>query len=181
MECKKQKHKKVYTTGPISNAAAGAQVAQELWVSATNFDKDSVQVKVEVLNWGDPAISAGLMTTPVGMAVPMKAMAVPVMPAEKTKIPCHQTQHFFADLLNGGPMATPVLSFEIRITVISKDPDAKVVFNAVSYSAEAEAAEPVEEIDVLGLEEEEEEEPAAGAAVTAALFSFKDFVLLEKK
>lgn len=180
MECKKQKHKKVYTSGPISNAAAGAQVAQELWVSATNFDKDSVQVKVEVLNWGDPAISAGLMTTPVGMAVPMKAMAVPVMPAEKTKIPCHQTQHFFADLLNGGPMATPVLSFEIRITVISKDPDAKVVFNAVSYSAEAEAAEPVEEIDVLGLEEEEEE-PAAGAAVTAAVFSFKDFVLLEKK
>ncbi|WP_050181963.1 hypothetical protein [Domibacillus robiginosus] len=180
MECKDKKHKRVYTSGPISNAtSAAAQAAQELWVSVTNFDKNAVEVKVEVLNWGDPAISAGLATTPVGMAVPMKAMAVPVMPAEKTKIPCHQTQHFFGDLLTGGPLATPVLSFEIRITVLSKDDDAKVVFNAVSYSAEA--AEPEEEeVDVLGLEEEEEE-PEAAATVTAAMFTFKDFVLLEKK
>lgn len=179
MECNEKKHKKVYTSGPISNStAAAAQAAQELWVSVTNFDKHAVGVKVEVLNWGDPAISAGLATTPVGMAVPMKVMAVPVMPAEKTKVPCHQTQHFFADLLTGGPLATPVLSFEIRVTIISKDPDAKVVFNAVSYSAEAVEPE-VEEVDALELEEEEE--PEAGATVTAALFSFKDFVLLEEK
>ncbi|WNS80351.1 hypothetical protein RRU94_23020 [Domibacillus sp. DTU_2020_1001157_1_SI_ALB_TIR_016] len=176
MECKKKMHKKVYTSGPISNSTAGgAQAAQELWVSATGFD--NCLVKVEVLNWGDPAVSAGLTTTPPGMAVPMKAMVVPVMPAEKVKVTSCQTQHFFADLLTGGPLATPVLSFEIRVTVMCEDLDAKVLFNAVAYSAEA--AEPVvDELDVLGLEEEEEE-PAAGTAVTTVVFSFKDFVMIE--
>jgi hypothetical protein len=207
MDCEKKKYKKVYTSGPISNATSeSGSVGQELWVSVANYEKQSVTVKVEVLNWGDPALSAGLpVCTTMGLGVPMNAMAVPVMPAEKVKIPSYQVQHFFVDLLAGGPAIMPeILSYEIRVTVISKDPHAKVVFNAVSYSVEAELLEE-DELDLLSeieeeeeeveeekeeveeeeeeveeeVEKEEEEEVEAAIAVTASVLSFKDFVLLK--
>ncbi|WP_046175727.1 hypothetical protein [Domibacillus indicus] len=195
MNFKKRKVKKLYTSGPVINAT-NAQAAQELWVSVMNFDHSEVKVEVEVLNWGDPAVSSGLVTTPAGMAIPMKAMAVPVMPAEQVKVPAWQTQHFFADLLTGAPLAGPVLSFEIRVTVITDDPQANVVFNAAILAAEAEELPEAEEADEdeaeaaelteLVAEEEEEEaedeaEAEAAASVTAAFVPFKDFVLLELK
>ncbi len=183
MDYKKKKFVKVYTSGPITNStAAAAQVAQELWVAVTNFGKQAVKVKVEVFNWGDPAVSAGLTTTPVGMAVPMNAMSVAVMPAEKVKVPAWRTQQFFADLLTGGPMCTPVLTYEVRVTVFSNEPDAEVVFNAVAFSAgAAEAEEPhVEEEEPVEEEPEAPEAPEA-APVTAALIPFKHFVLLKSE
>ncbi|MCP3762344.1 hypothetical protein NLX67_08065 [Domibacillus sp. A3M-37] len=178
MDYENKKYKKVYTSGPIVIVnREGAKAAQDLWVSVTNFSKQPVTVKIEVFNWGDPAVSAGLTTVPLGMSVPMKAMSVPVMPAENAEIHGSQTKHFFADLLATGPLAIPVFSYEIRVTVISHDSEDKVIFNAAFYSTELEEQE---EEDVLDLEEPVEEEEEEMPPRMEALLLLRDFMLLEE-
>jgi hypothetical protein len=177
-----KKRKKVYTSGVIANTdREDNQAAQDLYVSVTNFSEHPVTVKVEVFNWGNPNVSAGLAGSPMpGMPMPMGAKRVTVMPDERVKIPGCKTQHFHADLtMDGNP--NDVLSFEVRVTVISKGHEGKVVFNAVSYSLQEllEEQDPGDihiDEEVLGEEGEEEE---ATPPRTEALVVFKDFVLLE--
>lgn len=178
----KKRHERVYTSGPISNSIVGrTQVAQELWLCVTNFSNHPITVKAEVLNWGDPAVSAGLSAFSSGMtALPMNAITVAVMPSATIEVPGFRTQYFFSDLLTGGPLATEVLSFEIRVTVTSSDPHAKVVFNAVAYSA---AETPESELEgFFDLEEADMEEVfEAAAPFTTISVLFKDFVLVKNK
>ncbi|OES45332.1 hypothetical protein [Domibacillus iocasae] len=181
MEYEEKKHKKVYTSGPIAMAnREGVKAVQDLWVSVTNFSKHPVTVKVEMFNWGDPAVSAGLTTVPLGMSVPMNAMSVPVMPAENAEIHGSQTKHFFADLLATGPLSISVFSYEIRVTVISDDCEDQVIFNAAFYSTELEDPEETEEPEEPVEEEEEEEEEGGLPPRLEALLLHKDFMLLEE-
>jgi hypothetical protein len=113
---------KVYTSGVLSNndSGIGVQLAQDLFVSVTNFGDRPVSVKVEVFNWGEPITSAqppGTPTTPI---------AVTVIPGEEIQIPAGTTQHFYANI-------NLVPSFEVRVTIRhSKHSQGQVVFNAVS-------------------------------------------------
>ncbi|OMP66687.1 hypothetical protein [Domibacillus epiphyticus] len=178
---KPKKRKRVYTSGVIANTDLGGDpAAQSLYVAVTNFSEHPITAKVEVFNWGDPNISAGLPPTAIpGLPMPMGETRVMVAPGERLKVPDCKTQHFHADLV---ACVAPALSFEVRVTIITKDDDAKFVFNAVTYSnadadADADAELPVE--DILDPADPGDPEPAGGAPRTEALVMFKDFVLMD--
>jgi hypothetical protein len=129
-------YEKVYTSGVIVNddSEEGVTVAQDLYVSITNFGDRPVFVKVEVFNWGDADTSA----TPPG--TPTTPLAVMVTPAEEFQIPAGTTQHFYANLFPN--LETAVKSFEVRVTIQHrKHPQSQVVFNAVSVDRDGDFLE----------------------------------------
>ncbi|MGM7719624.1 hypothetical protein [Metabacillus sp. Hm71] len=117
-------YQKVYTSGVIANDSTQTtegNIAEDLYVSLTNFGNHSAFVKVEVFNWGDPDNSAsppGTSTSPV---------AVTVLPAEEFEIPSGKTQHFYANI-------ALVESYEVRVTILNSNYNRKVVFNATAVN-----------------------------------------------
>ncbi|KAB7707415.1 hypothetical protein F9802_06590 [Bacillus aerolatus] len=102
------------------SAEGDANIAQDLYVSVTNFGDRRVSVKVEVFNWGDADTSAAPPGTPTN------PMAVQVLPGAQVQIPAGRTQHFFANI-------SAVDSYEVRVTILSnKRHNGQVVFNAVA-------------------------------------------------